>query len=461
MLTSECYTRWVSKVRKEKFLAHHKILIVDDEEEIREVMVMMIETIGQFEIVEAHSGNHAIKILQNQTDIGLIFCDYRMNDGNGGDVYQWVYQNRPEIPYVLVSTAEPRDIEALKGLFEHNRLNDHIVKPFDDDMLRGSIERVFLNQDNKRKQTNLSSKVSFCQITIVDFLKYNPTCKVFIKINDDKFIKIRDEDDDGIDLLEKYREKGMNEVYILKADYETLILDRLKEIQAKNDTISSLEFTREILRNLGVQEITIAQIDEVVSQIEAEISDVPELKKFLGKFKMRRDYITDHSMLTAFLACAVAKEMTWSSTTIFKKLIFAALFKDISLENEKQAQIIDVRSKEFFEFDLDTQTLIKNHMYISAQYFDKLKSLSDDVRNMILTHHERPDGSGFPRGLDGNDVSPMEALFVLTMNVAHEIIVKDNQSQSLDVKMWLLEREKFWSTGSFKRPFVALVKMSN
>ncbi len=124
-------------------MAHHKILIVDDEEEIREVMVMMIETIGQFEIVEAHSGNHAIKILQNQPDIGLIFCDYRMNDGNGGDVYQWVYQNRPEVPYVLVSTAEPRDIEALKGLFEHNRLNDHIVKPFDDDMLRGSIERVF------------------------------------------------------------------------------------------------------------------------------------------------------------------------------------------------------------------------------------------------------------------------------------------------------------------------------
>ncbi len=442
-------------------MAHHKILIVDDEEEIREVMVMMIETIGQFEIVEAHSGNHAIKILQSHQDIGLIFCDYRMNDGNGGDVYQWVYQNRPEVPYVLVSTAEPRDIDALKGLFEHNRLNDHIVKPFDDDMLRGSIERVFLNQDNKRKQNDLSSKVSFCQIAILDFLKYNPACKVFIKINDDKFIKIRDEDDESVDLLEKYREKGMVEVYILKADYESLILDRLKEIQAKNDTISSLEFTREVLRNLGVQEITIAQIDEVVGQIESEINEVPELRKFLDKFKKRRDYITDHSMLTAFLSCAVAKEMTWSSSTIFKKLIFAALFKDISLENEKQARLIDVRSKEFFEFDLDTQTLIKNHMYISAQYFDKLKSLSDDVRNMILAHHERPDGTGFPRGLDGNYVSPMEALFILTMNVAHEIIVRDNQAQALDVTGWLKEREKLWSVGNFKRPFVALVKMGH
>lgn len=442
-------------------MAHHKILIVDDEEEIREVMVMMIETIGQFEIVEAHSGNHAIKILQSHQDIGLIFCDYRMNDGNGGDVYQWVYQNRPEVPYVLVSTAEPRDIDALKGLFEHNRLNDHIVKPFDDDMLRGSIERVFLNQDNKRKQNDLSSKVSFCQIAILDFLKYNPACKVFIKINDDKFIKIRDEDDESVDLLEKYREKGMVEVYILKADYESLILDRLKEIQAKNDTISSLEFTREVLRNLGVQEITIAQIDEVVGQIESEINEVPELRKFLDKFKKRRDYITDHSMLTAFLSCAVAKEMTWSSSTIFKKLIFAALFKDISLENEKQARLIDVRSKEFFEFDLDTQTLIKNHMYISAQYFDKLKSLSDDVRNMILAHHERPDGTGFPRGLDGNYVSPMEALFILTMNVAHEIIVRDSQAQALDVTGWLKEREKLWSVGNFKRPFVALVKMGH
>lgn len=437
-------------------MAIEKILIVDDEEEIREVMVMMIETIGQYKILEASSGNSAIDILKKDRDIGLVFCDYRMNDGNGGDVYQWLHSERPKLPFVLVSTAEPRDIDALKNLFEHNPLNDHIVKPFDDDMLRKSIERVFIKPDDARKAT-ISEKLSFCQIKIEEFLKYQIVCKIFIKINDEKFIKIREEGDGGVDLILKYRDKGMEDIYLIKSDYQAFLKDRMLLVSNEKEAITSIQFTREIIRNLGIQEITIQQIDQALETVEEEISDQVELVKFLDRFKGKRSYIADHALLTAYLSAAVAKLMTWNSTTIYKKLIFASLFKDISLEQDQQAKIMDLKTRAFYEFDLDTQTLIKNHMYISAQYFERLQSISDDVRNLLLTHHERPDGSGFPRGLDAGHVSPLEALFILTLNYAHELLL--NNCDNAKTIQWLLANEKIWNTGNFKRPYQNLLKI--
>lgn len=433
-----------------------KILIVDDEEEIREVMVMMIETIGQYKILEASSGNSAIEVLKKDQNIGLVFCDYRMNDGNGGDVYQWIHTHMPKLPFVLVSTAEPRDIDALRNLFEHNPLNDHIVKPFDDDMLRKSIERVFLRPDDLRKN-QINEKLSFCQIKIEEFLKYQIACKVFIKINDEKFIKIREEDDSGTDLITKYLSKGMEDVYLIKSDYQAFLKDRMLVVNAERDAISSIEFTREVIRNLGIQEITIQQIDQALETVEEEISDQVELVKFLDRFKGKRSYIADHALLTAYLSSAVAKYMTWNSTTIYKKLIFASLFKDISLEQDGHAKIMDLKSRAFFEFDLDTQTLIKNHMYISAQYFERLQSISDDVRNLLLTHHERPDGTGFPRGMDSAHLSPLEALFILTLNYAHELITND--CNNLKTNQWLKANEKIWNAGNFKRPYQNLLKI--
>ncbi len=437
-------------------MAIEKILIVDDEEEIREVMFMMIETIGQYKIIEASSGNSAIEILKKDQDVGLVFCDYRMNDGNGGEVFQWVQKSRPKLPFVLVSTAEPRDIDSLRNLFALNPLNDHIVKPFDDDMLRKSIERVFVKSDSLRK-THTNEKLSFCQMKIDEFLLHNIMCKVFIKINDDKYIKIREEGDGSVDLIVKYRDKGMDDIFLIKSDYEALLNKRTTTVTLAKDAATSFEFTREIIRNLGIQEITIQQIDQTLENVEDEISDHPDLVKFLNRFKLKRSYISDHAMLTAYLSSAVAKLMTWNSTTIYKKLIFASLFKDISLEKDHHAQIINIDSSSFRELDPDSQTLVKNHMYISAQYFERLQSISDDVRHLLLTHHERPDGLGFPRGLDSNRVSPLEALFILCHNYAHELLM--NECDFVRNKQWIKSTEEFWMTGNYKRAYQNLLKI--
>jgi len=47
----------------------------------------------------------------------------------------------------------------------------------------------------------------------------------------------------------------------------------------------------------------------------------------------------------------------------------------------------------------------------------------DDVREWILAHHERPDGTGYPRGLTADEI-PIEAA-ILAVGDAYEAMTSD------------------------------------
>ncbi len=86
-----------------------KILLVDDEEDIREIMAMIIESSYEdIELIEASSGNKAIEILSNDPKIDVIFCDFHMADGGGDKVYAFLKEKlQNSIPFILVSTDLP------------------------------------------------------------------------------------------------------------------------------------------------------------------------------------------------------------------------------------------------------------------------------------------------------------------------------------------------------------------
>lgn len=76
----------------------YKILIVDDEVDIVELLAEEFEEDGH-EVFQASSGNKAISILENNQDIKVVLSDYRMPDGNGLDLLNFVNtieeKNRP------------------------------------------------------------------------------------------------------------------------------------------------------------------------------------------------------------------------------------------------------------------------------------------------------------------------------------------------------------------------------
>lgn len=79
------------------------ILVVDDEEAIRDIMSMHFELEG-FIVVKASGGRAALEIIKNQK-IDFVLSDVRMPEGDGFSLLKDIKKLFPELPTVLLITG--------------------------------------------------------------------------------------------------------------------------------------------------------------------------------------------------------------------------------------------------------------------------------------------------------------------------------------------------------------------
>lgn len=105
-----------------------KILICDDENDIREVLEMLIEVEFDVEIHHAVDGQDGIDKLSNDTVYDLIICDMNMPKLRGVDVYN---HNRltNRFPFILLSADSDRDIKEFEG-FNDCKTSFSLNKPW-------------------------------------------------------------------------------------------------------------------------------------------------------------------------------------------------------------------------------------------------------------------------------------------------------------------------------------------
>jgi PAS domain S-box-containing protein len=114
---------------------------------------------------------------------------------------------------------------------------------------------------------------------------------------------------------------------------------------------------------------------------------------------MRDPYTARHEQRVAQLACVMAERLGWSDEAT-DRLRMAALVHDIG----KIAVPADILSKpsrlQPAEFEL-----IKGHAQAGYEILVPI-AFGGPVADLVWQHHERLDGSGYPRGLHGEEILP-------------------------------------------------------
>ncbi|MYN47354.1 response regulator [Pseudoduganella sp. FT93W] len=112
-----------------------KVLVVDDDVVSRMVLMHLIDSCGQFEIVEAEDGEDAWQQLQQGLRPAICFCDLRMPRLSGLELLQRLRQRSDfaTLPFVLVTSANDAHTvdEATQG-----GASGYVVKPFQADQVR-------------------------------------------------------------------------------------------------------------------------------------------------------------------------------------------------------------------------------------------------------------------------------------------------------------------------------------
>ena len=114
-----------------------RILAVDDDRDILEVLQYILEDSG-YEVETLANGQYLLdRISQNPPD--LILLDIMLGNLDGRDLCRKVKTNKDthNIPVILISASH----DVSQSLNQIGAPNDFIAKPFDIDVLLGSINR--------------------------------------------------------------------------------------------------------------------------------------------------------------------------------------------------------------------------------------------------------------------------------------------------------------------------------
>ncbi len=125
-----------------------KILIVDDEEVVRDVCRRSLETCG-YELVEAENGSQALHHLERHT-FDIIFTDLKMPLVNGVELLEAVKRDHP-YSEVIVMTGLATVAEAIETM--KKGAHDFVLKPVRPEQIRLTVkkclERILLDEENR------------------------------------------------------------------------------------------------------------------------------------------------------------------------------------------------------------------------------------------------------------------------------------------------------------------------
>jgi PAS domain S-box-containing protein/putative nucleotidyltransferase with HDIG domain len=196
---------------------------------------------------------------------------------------------------------------------------------------------------------------------------------------------------------------------ILRSDNNKLIITAVRDITERKQTEAELKEASEKLRK--AMEGTIHTI-----ALTAE---------------MRDPYTAGHQQRVAKLACAIAREMNLSEVQT-EGIRVAGSLHDIG----KIYVPAEILSKPG-HLRKNEMNLIKDHAEVG---YDLLKTVEFPwpVAQIVLQHHERIDGSGYPRGLSGEDIS-LEARIMSVADVIEAMSSHRPYRPAFSIEKALLE----------------------
>jgi HD-GYP domain-containing protein (c-di-GMP phosphodiesterase class II) len=435
----------------------HVLLLHPDRESL-EMIGFCLESQISLEVHKTHSMQEALDCLLGEEPVDLIVTSLQSETDK---LFKYLLSTGATIPLILIGEESAKKLEAYPDLqilacFPASEVPDQLIK-----LIRQNFQEIL--------KAGVSSE--YCRIHPELLLRTTPLkSDIYIRLSNVKYVKLfrngalfTQQD------LEKYLvRKNVQYLYIktkecqefvnkFRTDLETMVLQAEPGASGLLETSTEVHaLIRELSTRLGfdptVQELARQHIHLTIKAI----GHSPQLTSALAHSPLKgRNYISSHSVLLANMACSIATMMKWPSETTFKKLVLAALFHDFIFLDPELAKISTRAELENAKQSLSEEQFqtIAHHPHKAVQMIKELKEMPGEVDFLVLEHHERPDGSGFPSGLMAHQLTPLSTVFI----VAHELMdCMIAQGADFSLRTFLSTVEATYQTGTFKQIWKAL-----
>ncbi|MGE0526580.1 MAG: HD-GYP domain-containing protein [Bdellovibrionales bacterium] len=255
--------------------------------------------------------------------------------------------------------------------------------------------------------------------------------------------------------LERLKSKKLKKMFI-RIEQESLYRKYLEDSidSAYEDTGKPLETRAEVIQ--GFQQAAAEQYMEdpkdEISYTHAR-SSVHRLVQFLNKepfgalallkLKNTDQSITHHSVNVAALSAAMALESNLREKNEIALLSLGCLLHDIDhffSEFDLSRPIASLGSEEL--------TVYKSHPMKGAERLQSAPFMDQLVLSVVLQHEEHADGTGFPKGMRGEDMDPM-VMVAATANAYDRAVSFEQQEPKDALKHILIDK-----LGAYPLPYL-------
>lgn len=212
---------------------------------------------------------------------------------------------------------------------------------------------------------------------------------------------------------ENFKKMGVSSVYIFPITIKGEIFgffgfsfgDKVKELS--EEKVYTLKLLSILFSNYVALQKAKEEKEEYINKIESILSDT--IFAMVEIIETRDPYTAGHGRRVSEIAILIAEEMGLDKKTI-ERIRVSSLLHDIG-KISIPSEILSKPSKlNQLEFEI-----IKGHVNSGYNILKNIGQFSN-IANIVLMHHERLDGSGYPNGVNGENI-PLEAMILAVCDV--------------------------------------------
>ena len=208
----------------------------------------------------------------------------------------------------------------------------------------------------------------------------------------DKFIfeniEVFTEEDGKIDFLELVKEKTVEEI---------------------EQTFKQLSFNVEIMfESISIKGITdLEEVQQFAKKIQGELNSPRTIIKDIVLQGSGNDVIYRHSVNVAALSSILGKWLGFDNEKI-SDLICCAILHDFG-KTKIDKNVLEASG----DLSADISNEMRSHPLLGFNILKVIPNLKDSIAEGVLSHHERLDGSGYPKGLKDDRINAFARIIAI------------------------------------------------
>lgn len=179
--------------------------------------------------------------------------------------------------------------------------------------------------------------------------------------------------------------------------------------EAKQVHTEAKDFIKNVMNDIRLgKSISSTEAKKIVDNMTESVMRNKDALLCLTQLKKQDEYTSFHSISVSVLCLAFGRHMGYQKNTL-KALGLGGLLHDVG-KMKVPVEILNKAGKlseEEFE-------IMKKHVIYSAEILSAIHGINQNVLEAPLQHHERYNGTGYPKGLKGEQISAFGLLSSIT-----------------------------------------------